>query len=81
MKPLIEPSSAEASTPWKTIGSAAVYASVSPATVKREIRAGRLRAYKVGGRLVRLHVSDLDAWLRSRQAIEPVKSKLKAVGR
>ena len=52
--------------PWMTRADAATYARVSVASISRAIRAGRLRAYRIaGGRAVRLHRDDVDAWLRT----------------
>ena len=51
---------------WMTRADAAVYSRMSVPTISRAIRAGRLRAYRIaGGRAVRLHRDDLDAWLRA----------------
>jgi excisionase family DNA binding protein len=53
-------------SPWMTRADAATYARVSVASISRAIRAGRLRAYRIaGGRAVRLHRDDVDAWLRT----------------
>ena len=53
-------------SPWFTRRDAAAYALVSVATLSRSIRTGRLRAYRIaGGRAVRLHRDDVDAWLRT----------------
>ena len=62
-------------SPWLSVAGAARRGLVSPATVKREIRSGRLRAYRVGGgrRLLRIHTDDLDGWLRSRSTLEEVR--------
>jgi excisionase family DNA binding protein len=50
--------------PWLRIEQAAERAQVSIATLRREIRAGRLRAVKVGGRkALRLTPAMVDAWL------------------
>lgn len=68
-------STGAATPPWHDIPSIARRALVSPATVKREIRSGRLKAFKVG-RLTRVHVDDCDAWLRSRAVVQPVKPHL-----
>jgi excisionase family DNA binding protein len=49
---------------WMTLSEGAQHARVSEATLRREAKAGRLRAYKVGGRRVwRLRADDIDAWL------------------
>ena len=49
---------------------AALYLRVSIVTVRREVRRGRLKAYRVGGRkLVRLKRSDCDAYLEAQQVL------------
>ena len=59
-------------TPWLDVPGAAAWALVSQATILREARAGRLRAYKVGNRkLWRFRREDVDAWLMRRN--EPVE--------
>jgi excisionase family DNA binding protein len=51
-------------TVWMNLETAARYACVSVPTLRREIKAGRLRAFRVGGRkAIRLRQSDLDEWL------------------
>ena len=51
-------------SPWMTIDEAAAYGRVSVPTLRGEIKARRLAAYRVGGhRVFRLRASDLDAWL------------------
>ena len=47
-----------------SIGQAAEYADVHPMTMRRWISAGRIRAYRVGPRLVKVDIADLDAMLR-----------------
>jgi len=50
--------------PWLTIVQASERAQVSVPTLRREIRAGRLRAVRVGGRLaLRFTPGMIDAWL------------------
>ncbi len=51
-------------TPWCDHRSAAERANVSVPTVKRAIKRGELRAYKLG-RLVRIHIDDIDDWIRT----------------
>ena len=52
-------------SPWMNRAEAATYARMSVASISRAIRASRLRAYRIaGGRAVRLHRDDVDAWLR-----------------
>lgn len=49
---------------WLDVKAAAARALVSPATVLRELRKGRLVGYRVGGRKCwRLRPADVDAWL------------------
>ena len=51
-------------TPWLTLAEAAAFAKVCGATLRREAKAGRLRAYKVGGRRCwRFKADDISAWL------------------
>jgi excisionase family DNA binding protein len=52
---------------------------VSAKTVLRAIRAGRLRAYRLGARgSYRIRPSDVDAWLDD-QEVQPVVAPLRAV--
>jgi excisionase family DNA binding protein len=48
---------------WSTVPEASQKAGVSPWSIRREIREGRLRARRVG-KLVRILDSDLAAWMR-----------------
>lgn len=59
-------------TPWLDVRGAADRVLVSPATIMREARIGRLTAYKVGGRRCwRFRAGDVDAWLmRSTTPVE-----------
>ena len=43
---------------------AAEYASVSPRTLRRRIAAGDLTGYRIGPRLLRVDLAELDAMLR-----------------
>ena len=43
---------------------AAEYASVNPRTLRRRIADGTLTGYRMGPRLVRVDLNELDAWLR-----------------
>jgi excisionase family DNA binding protein len=59
-------------TPWLKIQEAAAYAKVSEPTIRREVRGGRLAAYRVGGRkCLRFRVEDLDAWLSASRTPQP----------
>jgi excisionase family DNA binding protein len=50
--------------PWLTLQQGAKYVQAHEATLRREMKAGRLRFAKVGGRKsIRLRRSWLDAWL------------------
>jgi excisionase family DNA binding protein len=61
---------ADAATPttkrrrFASIADAAAYADVSPRTIRRYIAAGRLTGYRVGPRLVKVDLADLDAIMR-----------------
>ena len=62
----MQPSHEPRPSPWMTRADAATYALVSVASISRAIRAGRLTASRIGGgRAVRLHRDDVDAWLRA----------------
>jgi excisionase family DNA binding protein len=51
-------------TNWMTIDQAAAYVRCSAVTLRREVKGGRLAAYRVGGRkALRFRPQDLDAWL------------------
>ena len=53
-----------APTPWLTVNEAADRARCGPKLIYREVRAGRLRAARVGGRReLRLLVEWVDEWL------------------
>jgi excisionase family DNA binding protein len=47
-----------------SITDAAAYADVSPRTIRRWIATGRLPGYRVGPRLVKVDLADLDAVVR-----------------
>jgi excisionase family DNA binding protein len=54
---------------WMTLAEAGDYARVSALTLRREVRALRLHAYRVGGRrALRLKADDIDRWLESTEA-------------
>ena len=49
---------------WLTLAQAAQWAQVHPATLRREVKAARLRAARVGGRsALRFRRSWVDEWL------------------
>lgn len=48
-----------------SVDAAADYLGVNPITVRRRIASGQLKAYRLGGRLIRVDMSDVDAMLRS----------------
>jgi excisionase family DNA binding protein len=59
-------------TPWLKIDEAAAYARVSEPTIRRELKGGRLKAYRVGGKkALRFRVEDVDAWLLSFMVPQP----------
>jgi len=53
-------------TIWFTVEKAAEHASVSVATIRREIKKLALPAYRIGsgGRLLRLRAEDVDQWIQ-----------------
>lgn len=46
------------------LADAAAYAGVSPKTIRRRISDGSLRGYRMGPRLLRVDLNELDAMLR-----------------
>lgn len=48
----------------ETIQHAAEYAAVSPKTIRRRIADGSLTGYRMGARLIRVDLNELDALLR-----------------
>jgi excisionase family DNA binding protein len=59
-------------TPWRTVSQGATRALVGPRTIYNEVRAGRLRAARVGGRReLRFKDEWIDAWLE--QTSEPLE--------
>lgn len=64
-------------TVWMNLRTAAGYVRVSVPTLRREIKAGRLRAFKVGGRkAIRLRQADLDDWMLGQTSAEEILLKL-----
>jgi excisionase family DNA binding protein len=47
-----------------TIGEAAEYLNVAPLTIKKMLRDGRLPGYKLGARVVRIRLSDIESALQ-----------------
>lgn len=47
-----------------SIAETAAYASVNPRTIRRRIADGTLNAYRLGPRLIRIDLDEVDAWLR-----------------
>jgi excisionase family DNA binding protein len=60
-------------TKYQSLKESAAYVGCSTVTLAREIRAGRLKAYKLAGRRVwRLRVADIDTWMAGDTGEEPV---------
>mgnify|MGYP001244478283 CR=1 FL=1 len=60
-------------TNWLTLQEAAAYARCSTVTLAREIRAGRLKAFRLASRRVwGLRVADIDRWMSGDKGEEPV---------
>jgi excisionase family DNA binding protein len=60
----LERESGSQSTPWLTVEQAAERARCGVKTIYREVRAGRLRAARIGGRReLRLRAEWVDDWL------------------
>ncbi len=49
---------------FASISDAAEYANVSARTIRRYISSGRLKGYRVGPRLVKVELGDVDALMR-----------------
>jgi excisionase family DNA binding protein len=61
-------------TPWLTLAQASARTQTHPATLRREMAAGRLRHARIGGRkAIRLRPEWLDAWLE--QSSTPVEAR------
>jgi excisionase family DNA binding protein len=68
-QPRIEPTD-----PWLTLDESAAEVKVHPATLRREIKAGRLRHARVGGRTsIRIRRSWVNAWLEA--SMTPVEAR------
>ena len=60
-------------TNWLTLQEAAAYARCSTITLAREIRAGRLNAFRLASRRSwRPRVADIDRWMSGDRGEEPV---------
>jgi excisionase family DNA binding protein len=58
------PRGRSAVTTFASVTDAATYANVSTKTIRRYIADGRLTGYRVGPRLVKVKLADLDALMR-----------------
>ena len=66
--------STDIGTPWFTVGEAAQRARCGPKLIYREVKAGRLKAAKVGGRReLRFLASWIDEWLIAYCTIQPTQ--------
>ena len=64
--------SGDQSSPWLTVEQAAERARCGAKTLYREVRAGRLRAVRVGGRReLRFLAEWVDGWLLQQSSVEP----------
>jgi excisionase family DNA binding protein len=60
-------------TNWLTLQEAAAYARCSTVTLAREIRAGRLNAFRLASRRVwGLRVADIDRWMSGAAGASPI---------
>lgn len=64
---------APGSTPFRTIAQAAAWSLASKSAIYRDIRSGKLRARKHGGKTV-IHVKDLEAWSQGGEIVPRVQS-------
>lgn len=64
---------------WLTAKQAASRAQVTVDTIYREVKAGRLRAARIGGRNLRFRESYIDAWLE-RPQLEPTEQAARVAG-
>jgi excisionase family DNA binding protein len=58
-------------SPYLTVDEAAAYLGVARNTIKNYINDGRLRAFKLGPRMLRVRQSDVDALLTELPAASP----------
>ena len=72
-------------SPWLIVAEAAKRARVGPKVIYREVRAGRLRAARVGGRReLRFRAEWVDDWLLSQSEphqVEPSRGRVLDYGR
>jgi excisionase family DNA binding protein len=60
-------------TPWLTVAQAAARAQTGERLIYREVRAGRLKAARVGGRReLRLRPEWVDSWLEAAATVEEI---------
>jgi excisionase family DNA binding protein len=65
------------SSPWLTVKEACTVAKVGVKLLYREVKAGRLRAARIGDRRdIRIHRDWIDAWLAA--SAEPVEIRRRA---
>jgi excisionase family DNA binding protein len=56
--------------PWLTIEQAAEHAQCGVSTLRREVRAGHLRAFRLAGRkALRFRTSDVDLWVEAGEVV------------
>lgn len=48
---------------WITLSEAAIHLGVNQRTIRRYISAGRIKAYRLGGQILRIDLKELDASL------------------
>lgn len=67
---------ADAQSPWLTIDEARQVAKVGARLLYREIKSGRLRAARIGGRRdIRVHVDWISEWLEASAQPREVQAK------
>lgn len=49
---------------YESIQDAAERLDVDPRTIRRAIAAGKITGYRVGGRLLRVRIDEIDNWVR-----------------
>jgi excisionase family DNA binding protein len=70
IQPSLPPSPSAPPPTWLTVREAALRARCSEGTIRREVRAERLRVVKVGGRKsLRFRAEWIDAWLEAGDAV------------